>query len=319
MAPLQEAAHPVAPTGLEASFAFEDAAELAVAVVEYGLVGAIDQAWQAGHAQHECTQGSPSCAGLMNLCRLPDTASGSVQIAGGSSAVLIGLLLPPVALPPFLAPARDVPQTREALRRAELCRRPRWRHLMQASAVLAASGSPAGSVSLHEAVLNYARQLHAVSLLPLRPPRGRGFGRGLLRAAARAAGAGLFIWAVLGRGGWRPAAPAAPRRGRAAAAGVRRGVGALLGRVGLSSGGSGGGQGGSAATAGGAAGAVGPQVAGGQQAGEPRPGALRRFGAWLANGVLNAAGRASRPVAQVIADRASTRAKGAVAERLGVF
>lgn len=35
---LGEAAHPVPPTGLEASMALEDAAELAAAVQQYGLV-----------------------------------------------------------------------------------------------------------------------------------------------------------------------------------------------------------------------------------------------------------------------------------------
>ncbi|KAF6254780.1 hypothetical protein COO60DRAFT_286528 [Scenedesmus sp. NREL 46B-D3] len=57
--------------------------------------------------------------------------------------------------------------SRDALRRLEMRRRPRWRHIIQVSQALGAC-SNLGGVSLHQGLLDYTAQLYRVSFVPLR-------------------------------------------------------------------------------------------------------------------------------------------------------
>ncbi|GBF99726.1 hypothetical protein Rsub_12439 [Raphidocelis subcapitata] len=237
-----EAAHPVPPTGLEASIALEDAAELAAAVQEWG-------------------------------------------------------------------------PTREALRRFELRRRPRWRHLMGVSAALAAS--PAGSVSLHAAVLDLAGDLQSVELRALRRPRGAAAAAAL--SLARVAAAGLGAWVAVRLGGGLRAGGGAGAA--AAAAGAVAPLRRALVRVVSAAGGRRGGR--AAAGAGAGAGAAGG--AGGLHAAQVVPeqpqtgGPLRRLGRAVGNAALGAAAWAGRPLAGLARERAADGARKAVASKLGMF
>eukprot|EP00878_Enallax_costatus_P010354 GHUV01010807.1.p1 GENE.GHUV01010807.1~~GHUV01010807.1.p1 ORF type:complete len:238 (+),score=45.10 GHUV01010807.1:1705-2418(+) len=75
--------------------------------------------------------------------------------------------------------------SREALRRLEIKRRPRWKHAMQVSQALG-SVSNLGGASLHQGLLDYTGQLHKVSFVPLRtiPQTRKSRSKQLLRAAA---------------------------------------------------------------------------------------------------------------------------------------
>jgi len=99
----------------------------------------------------------------------------------------------------------------------------------------------------------------------------------------------------------------APFQGLLSGFAGKRGVGASAAA------GDGGGSVNAEATTGGAAvGVAGPASSG-------RVGPLRRLGRAVGNRVLAVTGAVGRPLAGLVRDRVSNRAKGAVAEKLGVF